>query len=216
MSGVFVEDPNGEDVEVTVTSPHKDLFPFVAGAKTVIRRAVANLQEKASFDLGSKLASLNPGDNTLLNRVFSAILGTSPAINMNLVSYQGLAAGTVSLAELVAADAGLGTAQQLATSNVELRRLATAAVKALQNKAAGGDLAALAAATALGTFATNIPSNLHVNMGQILGINAPDDPSALSAQMACSTCSPPVARRPRSPTATTSSTSPTSRSGSPV
>ena len=44
-------------------------------------------------------------------------------------------------------------------------------------------MAALAAATALGPFAANIPSNLHVNMGTILGINAPDDPSALSAQI---------------------------------
>ncbi|HEX7275867.1 MAG TPA: pilus assembly protein TadG-related protein [Acidimicrobiales bacterium] len=179
----FVPNPAGEDVEVTVTSPHKDLFPFVAGATSVTRRAIANLQERASFDLGSKLASLNPGDNTLLNRVFTAILGTSPDLNMNLVSYQGMANGTVSLAEIAAADVGLGTAQQLATSNVELKRLATATLKALQNKAAGGDLAALAAATALGTFATNIPSNLHVNMGTILGLNAPDDPSALSAQI---------------------------------
>ena len=179
----FIPSASGEDVEVTVTSPHKDMFPFVASGKQVIRRAVANLQEKASFDLGSKLASLNPGDNTLLNRIFSSILGTSPALNMDLVSYKGLANGTVSLAEIVAADAGLGTAQQLATSNVELKRLATATLKALQNKAAGGDLAALAAATALGTFAANIPSNLHVNMGSILGLNAPDDPSALSAQI---------------------------------
>ncbi len=179
----FVPNGAGEDVEVTVTSPHTDLFPFVAGADSVTRRAVANLQERASFDLGSKLASLNPGDNTLLNQVFSAILGTSPAINMNLVSYQGLTSGTVSLTEIAAADLGLGTAQQLATSNIELKRLATATLKALQTKAAGGDLAALAAATALGTFATNIPSDLHVNMGQILGVNAPDDPSALSAQL---------------------------------
>ncbi len=179
----FVPSSTGEDVEVTVTSPHKDLFPFVAGASSVTRRAVANLQERASFDLGSKLASLNPGDNSLLNRVFDSILGTTPDLNMNLVGYQGLAAGTVSLEDLVKADAGLGTAEQLATSNVELKRLATASLLALQNKAAGGDLLAAAAATALGPFAANIPSNLHVNMGTILGVNAPDDPSALSAQM---------------------------------
>ena len=179
----FVPDPAGEDVEVTVTSPHKDLFPFVAGAASVTRRGVATLQERASFDLGSKLASLNPGDDTLLNRVFSAILGTSPALNMNLVSYQGLAAGTVSLQDLVNADAGLGTPDQLATSNVEVKRLATASLKALQNKAAGGDLVAAAAATALGPFAANIPSDLHVNMGTILGINAPNDPSAATAQI---------------------------------
>jgi len=180
---VFLPDPAGEDVEVTVVSPHKDLFPYVAGAKTVTRRAVANLQEKASFDIGSKLASLNPGDNTLLNKVFTAILGTSPTLNLDVVGYKGLAAGTVSLADLVGADAGLGTPDQLATSNVDLKRLAQASLKALQNKAAGGDLVAASAASALGPFAANIPSNLHVNMGTILGVNATNDPSAATAQI---------------------------------
>jgi len=180
---VFTPNPAGEDVEVAVTSPHKDMFPFVAGATSVTRRAVANLQEKASFDLGSNLASLNPADDTILNRIFTAILGTSPALNMNLAGYQGLAAGTVSLDEIVAADAGLGTADQLATSNVELRRLATATLSALQNRAAGGDLVAAAAATQLGQFAANIPLGLNFNMGDILGVNAPNDPSAASAQI---------------------------------
>lgn len=179
----FTPDPNGEDVEVTVTSPHRDLFPFVAGASSVTRRAIANLQERASFDLGSKMASLNPGDETLLNRVSTAILGTSPAMGLDVASYKGLAAGTVSLAELAAADAALGTPDQLADSTVDLKRLAVASLNALQNKAAGGDLVAASAATALGTFAQNIPSNLHVNMGQILGVNATDDPSAATAQI---------------------------------
>ncbi len=179
----FIPSASGEDVEVTVTSPHKDMFPFVAGASKVVRKAVANLQERASFDLGSKMVGLKPGDNTLLNRVFTAILGTSPDINLQIVGYQGLAAGTVSLAELVAADAGLGTPNELLRSTVDLKRLAIASLNALQNKAAGGDLVAASAATALGTFAPSIQSNLHVNMGSILGVNATDDPSAATAQI---------------------------------
>ncbi len=180
VNRVFTPNPAGEDVEVTVTSPHKDLFPFVAGASSVTRKAVATLQEEAAFSLGSKLATINTTDAGLYNQIFSALLGTTPAINLTALGYQGLAAGSVSLEDLVAANPALGTPDELATGTVSVRDLAEASVDALNNK---GDAASIAAATALGNFATKIPSDLHVDMGDFLKVDAPSSPAAASAQM---------------------------------
>lgn len=168
-------------VRVTATSPHTNYFPFVPGGQSKSRSAIAALEDRAQFSVGSKLATLNPTDNTALNKMMTAILGTSPAINLNVVSYQGLAGGTVSLADLVAADPSLGSPNSLLTSSITVKKLAQATVSALNNKAAGGDTAAAAAATPLATFASNISSTLMVRLGDILDIEQPADPASVAA-----------------------------------
>lgn len=168
-------------IQVTATSPHKNFFPFVSGGQTKSRSAVATLQDRAQFSVGSKLATLNPTDNTALNKVMTAILGTSTAVNLTVVGYQGLASGTVSLADLVAADPSLGTADSLLTTSVSVKKLAQATLTALNNKAAGGDTAAAAAATPLATFASTINSALMVKLGDMLDIQQPADPASVAA-----------------------------------
>lgn len=176
-------------VKVSATSPHKNFFPFVSPTSpSKTRSGVALISEIATFSLGSKLATVNTTDALLYNSVFSGLLGlpavpAPAALNLTALGYQGLAGGTVSLADLVAADPSLGTVDQLATGSVSVKKLAQASLSALNNKAAGGDLAAAAAATALGSFATNIPAGLSVNMGGILQFDNPDDPAAAGAQI---------------------------------
>jgi uncharacterized membrane protein len=169
-------------VRVTATSPHTNNFPFVPGGQSTSRSAIGTLGSKAQFSVGSKLADLNSGDNTVLNRVSSAILGTSSPVNLTVVGYQGLASGTVSLADLVAADPSLGTPDSLLTSNITVKKLALATLTALNNKAAGGDTVAAAAATPLATFANNINTNLMVKLGDILDIEQPADPASIAAK----------------------------------
>lgn len=166
-------------VQVSATSPHQNFFPFVAGGQTKTRSAVAAVDDKAQFSVGSKLGELDSGDDTNLDRVMTAILGTSPAVNLTVVGYQGLAGGSVSLADLVAADPSLGTPDTLLTSSITVRRLAQATLTALNNK---GDAASLAAATPLGTFANNIDTSLKVKLVDILSVEQPADPGSVAAE----------------------------------
>jgi uncharacterized membrane protein len=178
-ANVFLPGVGASAVRVTVSSPHEN--SFLPGNRTVTARAVATVGEPTGqFWLGSKLASFNSDTATILNPIFSDILGTSVAFNA--VGYQGVANSTVSLADLVAADSSLGTPDQLLDNSVTVRRLAQATVSALNNKAAGGDAVAAQAATFLGSFASNIDNSLVVTVGDIVNFANPDDPAVATAQ----------------------------------
>lgn len=179
--GVFTVSATGPSIEVTVTSPRKAMFPFVGNKeRTVTAVAVATAEANAGFSIGSKLASLSTtNDRTLINRVFSGLLGVTPALNGDLLSYKGLAATSLSLRDLVAADATLGSPEQLLNSNVTVRQLVNASAAALGAK---GDAASLAARTFLLTFANSINSSLAFDFGKLLAISQPADPAAATAR----------------------------------
>jgi uncharacterized membrane protein len=177
--GNFVVDANGDSVEVTVTSPHKN--NFIPGGATVVAKAVASAEERAQFSIGSNLASFNSDTSTLLNPIFSDYFDTT--VNGTAVGYQGLTQSSVSLGELIAADNSLGTPSQLLTGQTNLRRLAQATYTVLNNRAAGGDAAAANARTLLGQFVTTIDNSLAVSLGDILEFNQPSDPAVAGAQI---------------------------------
>lgn len=168
-------------VQVTAFSEHENLFPFVGEVNEASRKAVAMVEDKAQFSVGSNLAELDTNDSVALNRLMNGLLGTDPpsAASLSLVGYRGLAAGSVSLADLVAADPSLGTPDDLLNGSVTVKRLAQATVTALNNK---GDAASLNAATLLGTFASNIKSTLTFSLADILSIEQPADPGSVAAE----------------------------------
>lgn len=165
-------------VRVTAISPHTNHFPFVPGGQTTTRRAVASTEDRAQFSIGSNLATLDTSDTNNVNRLMNAMFGSGSAVSLNVVGYQGLAAGSVSLTELVTANPALGTPNELLTTPITVRRLAQATVTALNQK---GDAASLNAATLLGSFAGNINSALTVTLGQILNIEQPANPGSVAA-----------------------------------
>lgn len=76
------------------------------------RRAVAESVESACFRIGSFIASLDSAQGTLLNPLLGGLLGST--LNLDLVSYQGLAGANVSLLELVEVGGlGVGTVEEL-------------------------------------------------------------------------------------------------------
>jgi uncharacterized membrane protein len=174
-------------VQVSATSPHKNFFPLVAGGQTKTRSAVATKDGRAQFSVGSDLAHIDTSASSIanLNKITTAILGTSTAVNLTAVGYQGLAGGTVSLADLVAADSTLGSPDTLLSNSTSVRKIAQASVTALNTKATGTppDTAALAAKTPLATFASTINSAMTVRLGDILGFSQPADSSAAAAQI---------------------------------
>ncbi len=171
--------PGAGSACVTVTSPHSNNFPFVGGRDSMTRAGLASKGGLAQFSVGSYVANLDTNDAAALNKVMTAFLGNSSAINLTAVGYQGLAGGTVSLADLVAADPTLGSPDDLLTTSVSVRRLALAMVTALNNK---GDAASLAARTPLATFASTINSSLMVTLSDILAVQQPADPGSAAAQ----------------------------------
>jgi uncharacterized membrane protein len=179
VNGACQNVPGAGSACVTVTSPHKNNFPFVGGRNSMTRAGLASKAGLAQFSVGSYVANLDTNDAAALNKVMTAFLGNSSAINLTAVGYQGLAGGTVSLADLVAADPTLGSPNDLLTSSVSVRRLALATVTALNNK---GDAASLAARTPLATFASTINSSLMVKLSDIVAVQQPANPGSAAAQ----------------------------------
>jgi uncharacterized membrane protein len=132
--------PTAKAVRVTVTSVHDNQFPFLTDGQNVVRRAVAEKRDIAGFTIGSSLINLNTSSSTLLNPIMSRWLGGT--VNLSLVSWQGLAAGNVSLeairTELVDMGFGVGSVDQMLNTNLTLAQFYRATALAL---ARNGDTA---------------------------------------------------------------------------
>jgi uncharacterized membrane protein len=82
-------------VRVTINSVHDNQLPFLNDGQNVVRRAIAEKRDIAGFTMGSSLVNLDTSSSPILNAVTSRWLGGT--VNLSLVSWQGLAAGNVSL-----------------------------------------------------------------------------------------------------------------------
>jgi uncharacterized membrane protein len=127
-------------VQITATSPHKNAFPFISGPPSVVRKAVATKKDIAGFTLGSSLVNIDSTSSALLNPIVGKMLGGT--VNLSLVSWQGLAAGKVTLAalqtQLAAMGFSVGSMSQLLDADLTLAQLYQATANAL---AAKGDAA---------------------------------------------------------------------------
>lgn len=80
--------------------------------------AVAERQGIAGFVAGSSLIGLSDQQAGLLNSLLGGILG-SP-VSLNVLSYQGIAAANITLADLVEASAAIASTEELLSSNLSL------------------------------------------------------------------------------------------------
>ncbi len=127
-------------VRVTISSVHDNQFPFLSDGQNVIRRAIAEKKDVAGFTMGSSLVNLNTSSATLLNPVISRWLGGT--VSLSLVSWQGLAAGNVTLeairTELVGMGFAVGTVDEMLETDLALADFYRATARAL---ARNGDTA---------------------------------------------------------------------------
>ncbi len=105
------------------------LLPVFAETGDTARSAVASAETMACIMLGSYAARVNAGDSALLGPLLGAI---DSDLNLSLLSYQGLAGANVKL-RAIAADLGLGTVNELATTNVTLGQFYLATAHVLRN-----------------------------------------------------------------------------------
>lgn len=168
------EDDNAVQVTVTTQQP----YFFLVGSREVAATATAVRDNYASFSLGSGLLSLNSSQSPLLNALLGTLLHST--INLDAMSYNGLANARVSLLDLVKADADVGTLQELLDANVSVGRLIGLTATALTHS----DIADLDLVLAsLDLLKANVPGDLNLRLGDLLKVSLADGTSAADAKV---------------------------------
>lgn len=167
-------------VRVTASSVHRNLFPFVSSEpKTVTRKAVGTIQPRAAFTIGSSLVNLTTSSSTLLNSLMGQAI--NGAVSLSLVSWQGLATGTVGVAalqtQLAALGFSVGTVSQLLSANMTLAQLYQATASALT---LAGDTAN---ASLFNTLRVAVNSSVQMSLGQLIQVAQGSDTTALSSSL---------------------------------
>lgn len=140
-------------------------------------RAGLSTSAVAGIALGSWVARLDTSKSAALNGVLGGFMGGS--VNLSLVSYQGLAAGKVTLRRLgTALGIATGTPDQLLDTTVTMKGLLQAMASALT---AQGDAASLAAATPVATLAATASSAISLKLGQLISVAQGGGAAALDA-----------------------------------
>jgi len=147
----FVAGSGSDAARVTLTTQSPAYFARMFGlaALPISRSAIAAQQKRASFSIGSRLASINGG---LLNNYLSALTGSS--IALTALDYNGLAGADVDLLGMLDAakiSAGIGDTgyASILGQQLPIGQLLTAAASAT------GDAASAAALNTLATQAGN-------------------------------------------------------------
>ncbi len=143
------------------------------------RSAVARLVPPvATVSVGSRLASVDSNDSPVLNALFGGLLGGN--VSLNLVGYQGLANGSVTLRalqqQLLSAGYEVGTVDALLNTDIAVADLLEESATVLSN--GSGDQNTIDALTGLQSAVTGSPA---LQLGDVLEVTTADPRSALDA-----------------------------------
>lgn len=140
------------------------------GSATLSARAVAQRKPVASFSVGSGLLTLNSGSSPLLGPILGGLLGSG--VNVAALSYDGIAGANIQLLDflkLVQAKVGLGSPQDVLTTDVSAVQVVRAVADAMATSSNSGVLNVASSLTG-GSLAKI--SGATVNLGQLLGLQA--------------------------------------------
>lgn len=127
--GSFVAVSAGEVPSAVRVTAHTDVdFGIAPGTGAANRSAVATADESACFSIGSYAARLDTKSSALLDGILEGILGGG--VNLDVLSYTGIANADVSLLD-IALQLGMGSVDELLTSNVSAATLLIAAADVL-------------------------------------------------------------------------------------
>jgi uncharacterized membrane protein len=171
--------PSATAVRVKASSHRPNFFPGVSGPHAVTRSSISVVRPTAGFSIGSSLVNLNTSSSVLLNALIGqAIHGT---VGLSLVSWQGLATGSVGVSalqtQLASMGFSVGTVTQLLSTNLTLAQLyqATASVLTL-----GGDAANASLFNTLRIAAT---SSVQMTLGSLIQVAQGGDAAALGGKV---------------------------------
>lgn len=151
------------------------------GTTTLTAVATAANEPVAGFSAGSFLARVElPPDsgilNPLLNPLLNGLLGAG--LDLDLVSYQGLADANVTLLELIRAHGSVGNVEELLTAQTTIGEIITLTASALSNNPDDAD-----AALTLDNIADQVTNTTPITLGDLLDIDTTDPGAVLNAQL---------------------------------
>lgn len=173
----FVPMTSGVPTAVRVVARTEVAFAFAAvtGAESgeAGRSAAAEASSTACFRLGTFVAAIRSGDSTVL-----APMNDLFGVNLDLVSYRGLADADVRLEQL-AATSVIGSPEELLSSSITYSDLVVATIEALSNE--GGNAVAL---QALGrVLNSSVTSSVGlISLSDVLHV-APTDKAAMQVEL---------------------------------
>lgn len=150
---------------------------FLGNDANLRARAVAGRQALAGFTAGSALLSLSNEQTGLLNNLFSGILGAP--IDLDVLSYQGLAAANVTFQDLIDASAEAGSAEALLNSDLSVAE----AMQLYADAVNASDVADVSARTAAEELASASVSNLTADFGEVLNVTTENPEDAADAEL---------------------------------
>lgn len=160
-------------VRVTIDKQLVAFLPFFEANRTLHAKAVAANDPIAGFSLGTGVASLEKG---AINQLLGALLGTGNQITLELVSYKGLATGSIRLLDLISVLPNVGTVKELLDTRILLKDFILAMVKAL------GTNNAVAVEALNGILAANVRS-VEIKVGDLIKVTTPSLEGAASANV---------------------------------
>lgn len=146
-----------------LTRTRVDYFlPVYASEGTVRRSAVATSQKTACFRLGSFAARLDTSASIL-----APLLNKALGVNLDVLSYRGLAAADIRLLDL-SAELGLATVDDLSTAKVTLGRVISATSAILTRQSGDPDAVASLAVLQQLNAATSLTTQ--VDLGKLFSL----------------------------------------------
>lgn len=165
---------------VQVSSRTEVDFNFLGAEKGgAVRTALGRSKRTACFHLGSFAARFRSSDSDLVKQAAAGLLDDILGVDLDLVSYQGLAAADVSLADL-AAESQIGGVDQLLGGKVTLGELFAATYAVLNRENEPKNSVALSLLNTPGLWA-GIDMATEIELSDILAVSTGDD-AALQGQ----------------------------------
>jgi uncharacterized membrane protein len=154
---------------VLVTATTVAPFSFMPGSDTLTATATATSNAKAKIEMGTWAARANTAYTAQLDKLLTCFGKGGGTCNsssgVTVLGYNGLANATINMGDLFT-QLGIGTANDIANTQVTYKNVLTAAATVLNNK---GDATSVAAATALTSLAATTDSTLKLKLGDFIG-----------------------------------------------
>jgi uncharacterized membrane protein len=153
-------------------------YNFQPGGTSTTRSAIASRQSAAGIEIGTSLGTIDTSQATMLNRVFG-LFGANSGMNLSLVSWQGLASGTVTLGDLAVAAGSADADAFLSTSTTYGQQLEIVARALTDN----GDTVTASAVDAYRNALSATVTGLTVRAGDFLSVSTGDADSLADASL---------------------------------
>lgn len=171
--------PFAVEVRAPLTIPRSLIIPGELGGDLDLDAvAVAGTETVGTLEVGSFLARIDTTTSPLLNAILGGLLGTS--LNLDAVSYRGIADAHLTLLDLIEADATVGTVDELLDLEIGIRDFVVLAANALSRYP---DQHTVAATLLNVADAITVDSDLHLRLGDLLQVDLPAGNAALNAQI---------------------------------